>query len=97
MLHWTDTICEYLWLIKTKFIDLFFPWISMLYAIIINIGIFMWNPSVVSCLGENGFVYVKHMGQHICFGPMCDIVANSRINVIKSTFTQKHWLHAHNM
>ena len=28
------------------------------------------------------------MGQHICFGAMCDIVANSHINVIKGTFTQ---------
>ena len=37
------------------------------------------------------------MGQHICFGAMCDIVANSHINVIKGTFTQKHWLHGHNM
>ena len=72
---------EYLSLIKTKFIGLFFPWISMTYAIVINIGICMW----------------KHMGQHICFGAMCDIVANSHINVIKATFTQKHWLHAHNM
>ena len=25
------------------------------------------------------------MGQHICFGAMCDIVANSHINVIKGT------------
>ena len=30
------------------------------------------------------------MGQHICFGAMRDIVANSHINVIKATFTQKH-------
>ena len=28
------------------------------------------------------------MGQHICFGAMCDFVANSHINVIKETFTQ---------
>ena len=35
------------------------------------------------------------MGQHICFGAMCDIVANSHINVIKGTFTQKHCLHGH--
>ena len=33
------------------------------------------------------------MGQHICFGAMCDIVANSRINVIRGTYTQRHWLH----
>ena len=37
------------------------PWTDslaniMMYAIIINIGICMWNPSVVSWLGENGFV-----------------------------------------
>ena len=32
------------------------------------------------------------MGQRICFGAMCDIVANSDINVINGTFTQKHWL-----
>ena len=32
------------------------------------------------------------MGQHICFGAMSDIVANSHINVIKRAFTQKHWL-----
>ena len=37
------------------------------------------------------------MAQHICFGAMCDIVANSHINVIKRTFTQKYWLHGHNM
>ena len=37
------------------------------------------------------------MGQHICFGVMCDIVANSPINVIKRFFTQKHQLHGHNM
>ena len=37
------------------------------------------------------------MGQHICFGVMCDILANSHINVIKCTYTQKHWLHKHNM
>ena len=37
------------------------------------------------------------MGQHICFGAMCDIVANSHINVMKGTFTQKLWLHGHNM
>ena len=29
------------------------------------------------------------MGQHICFGAMCDFVANSHINVIEGTFTQK--------
>ena len=28
------------------------------------------------------------MGQHICFGAMCDIVANSHINVTERTFTQ---------
>ena len=33
------------------------------------------------------------MGQYICFCAMCDIVANSHINVMKGTFTQKHWLH----
>ena len=33
------------------------------------------------------------MGQHICFGVMCDIVANKQ----KGTFTQKHWLHGHTM
>ena len=48
----------------------------------------MWNPKVVSWLGENGFVYVKHIGQHICFGAMSDILANNPINVIKGTFTQ---------
>ena len=26
---------------------------------------------------------------------MYDIVANSHINVINGTFTQKHWLHGH--
>ena len=35
------------------------------------------------------------MGQHICFGDMCDIVANSHINVIKGAFTPKHCLHGH--
>ena len=35
------------------------------------------------------------MGQHICFGAICDSVPNSHINVIKGTFTQKHWLHGH--
>ena len=35
------------------------------------------------------------MSQHICFGAMCDIVANSHINVTKGTFTQKQWLHGH--
>ena len=43
-------------------------------AIIINIGICMWNPSVVSWLGEKGCVQVKHMSQHICFSAMYDIV-----------------------
>ena len=62
----------------------------MTYAIIINIGICMWNLSVVSWLGEKGYVYIKHMGQHIFFGAMCDIVANSHINVINWTLTQKH-------
>ena len=33
------------------------------------------------------------MGHHICVGPMCDIVANRQ----KGTFTQKHWLHGHNV
>ena len=89
--------CWYLWLIKTKLIGLFFPWISTTYAIIINIGICMWNPSVVSWLGEKGFASVKHMGQHICFDAMCDFVANSHINVIKGTFTQKHCIHGHDM
>ena len=42
------------------------------------------------CLG-------KHMGQHICFGAMCGIVANSLINVIKGTFTEKHCFHGHIM
>ena len=37
------------------------------------------------------------MSQHICFGAMCDFVANIHINVIKWAFTQKHWLHGHNM
>ena len=37
------------------------------------------------------------MGQHICFGVMCDILANSHINMIKCTFTQKNRLHKHNM
>ena len=49
----------------------------MTYAIIISIRICMWNPSVVSWLDEKGCAYVKHIGQHICFGVMCDIVANS--------------------
>ena len=35
------------------------------------------------------------MGQYICFGAMCDIVANSHINVINGTLTQKPWLHEH--
>ena len=50
-----------------------------------NIGICMWNPSVVSWLGEKGCVYVKHMGQHICFGAMCDTVANSDYTDYKNT------------
>ena len=29
------------------------------------------------------------MGQHICFGAICDTVANSQTNVIKGTSTQK--------
>ena len=62
----------------------------MTYVIIINIGISIWNPSAVSWLGKNWYVLVRHMGQHICFGAMCDIVVNR-------TFTQKHWLHGHNM
>ena len=37
------------------------------------------------------------MGQHMCFGAMCDLVANSHINVIKGTFTQKHRLHGQNI
>ena len=37
------------------------------------------------------------MGRHICFGVMCDILANSHINMIKCTFTQKNRLHKHNM
>ena len=37
------------------------------------------------------------MSQHICFGAMCDIVANSHKNVITVTPTQKHCLHGHNM
>ena len=36
------------------------------------------------------------MGQHICFGAMFDIVANSHINVIKGSFIKKHWLRGHN-
>ena len=36
------------------------------------------------------------MGQNIRFGAICDIVTNSRINVIKGTLTQKHSLHGHN-
>ena len=28
------------------------------------------------------------MGQHICFGAMCDFLAKSHINVIEGTFTQ---------
>ena len=28
------------------------------------------------------------MAQHICFGAMCDIKANSYINMTKGTFTQ---------
>ena len=43
----------------------------------------MWNPIVVSWLGEKGCVKVEHMGQHIRFGPMCDIVAKSHMNVTK--------------
>ena len=83
-------LCEYLWLIKTKFKGLFFPWISMTYAITINIGICMWNPSVVSWLGEKRFLWVKHLGQHICFGAMCDVLANSHMYVIKGTFILKN-------
>ena len=45
-------LCESLWLIKTKFIDLFVPWIPVTYVIIINIGICIWKPSVFSWLGE---------------------------------------------
>ena len=37
------------------------------------------------------------MGQHLCFGAVYDIVANSNINVIKGTCTQKHGLYGHNM
>ena len=37
------------------------------------------------------------MGQHICFGAMCDTVANSHVNVVKGTLTQKHSLHGHNI
>ena len=37
------------------------------------------------------------MGQHICFGAMCDPVANSNINVVKGTLTQKHSSHGHNI
>ena len=37
------------------------------------------------------------MGQHICFGAVCDIVTNSHINVMKGAFTQKHCIHGHNM
>ena len=37
------------------------------------------------------------MVQHICFSAMCNIVAKSHTNVIKGTFTQKHWLHGYNM
>ena len=37
------------------------------------------------------------MGQHICFGAMCDTVANSHINLVKGTLTQKHSLHGHNI
>ena len=37
------------------------------------------------------------MGQHICFGATCDIVANSHINVIKGTLTQKHSLHGYDI
>ena len=35
------------------------------------------------------------MGQHICFGAICDIVVNTHINVIKGTFTLKRWLHGY--
>ena len=28
------------------------------------------------------------MGQHVCFGAMCDFVDNSPINVIEGTFAQ---------
>ena len=28
------------------------------------------------------------MGQHVCFGAMCDFVDNGHINVIEGTFTQ---------
>ena len=45
-------LCEYLWLLKNKFIGLFIGRIPMTYAIIMNIGICIWNPSVVSWLGE---------------------------------------------
>ena len=37
------------------------------------------------------------MGQHICFGAMCDPVANSNINVVKGTLTQKYSSHGHNI
>ena len=48
------------------------------------------EPSVASWLGEKMCVWVKHMGQHICFGAMCGIVVNSHINVIKGISTQKN-------
>ena len=88
-------LCEYLLLIKIKFIGAFFPWIPMTYVILINIGICMWNTSGVSRLGEKGCVWVEHLGQHICFGATSDIVTNRHINVIKETFTKKHWLHGY--
>ena len=63
-----------------------------MYAIMINIGICMWNPSVVSWLGMSlGEMYGS---KYLLW---CDIVANSHINVIKGIFTQKHWLHGHDM
>ena len=45
----------------------------------------MWNPSVVSWLDETGCVKVKHIGQYICFGAMCDIMANSDYTDYKNT------------
>ena len=56
-------------------------------VIIIHAETCMWSPGVVSWLSEEGCVKVKHIDQHICYGAMCDIVANSHINVMKCGFS----------
>ena len=73
-------LCEYLWLIKAKLIALFFPWIPMTYAIIINIGFCMWSPSVVSRLGEKG---------------VCLCLGKTRINMSALVLCAILWLQSH--